>query len=753
MTKAAVTVAFFLQKKTDSQQKAKTMNKEIERAWGELRQSVEASVVKSGEMDRLDEAYRYLYSVLGECQWENGEIIMVHSLEVANVVSREIGLGIDSVIAGMLHNAPYENVPKRPEVRQITEKFGPMVGRILQGMAKINALGTDTVDLHAENYRNLMLALAGDVRVVLVKIADRLHVMRHLQEYDEKVREKISVETSHLYAPMAHRLGLYKINSEMLDLCLRYLHPDAYHLVNDRLKESEKERHSFVAEFVKPIEKTLRSRGFVFDMKARTKSINSIWRKMKQSKVSFDEVYDLFAIRVILDSQPENEKSDCWQVYSIVTDAYQANPERMRDWISVPKSNGYESLHATVLGPNKKWVEIQIRTRRMDEIAEKGVAAHWKYKGGTASAEMEKWLTNVREVLENPELNMVDFIDELSTNLYKDEIFVFTPKGDLKRLPAGATLLDFAYEIHSEVGDHCVGGMVDGRKVTMKYRLRNGNQVSIDRSNSQKPKLDWLDFVVSSKAKSRIKTSLNEERNREADNGKEILLRKLKNWKIDYNDELIRTLIKHYKLKLAQDLYYNISTEKIDPLAIKDVLVGKHEEESIKERIEESVSPEQLKELDFSGGDDYLVIDNDIKNVNHKLAPCCNPIFGDAIFGFVSIRDGIKIHRKTCPNAKQMIERYPYRIIPARWKESKRRTSFQATLKLSGTNETGIVGQISHVILKDIGIQMRSINVDSTNGEFEGTLRVYVNNLEHLDFLIKKLQNIKGMTQVFRADA
>ncbi len=486
-------------------------------------------------------------------------------------------------------------------------------------------------------------------------------------------------------------------------------------------------------------------------MKARTKSINSIWNKMSKSGVTFDEVYDLFAIRVILDSKPEMEKSDCWQVYSIVTDEYQANPERMRDWITVPKSNGYESLHATVLGPDKKWVEIQIRTKRMDEIAEKGLAAHWKYKGGSGSSEMEQWLASVREILENPELNVVDFIDEFKTNIYSDEIFVFTPKGDLKRLPAGATLLDFAYEIHSVVGDHCVGGMVDGKKVTLRHKLKNGEQISIDTSNNQKPKLDWLDIAMTSKAKNRIKASLNEERKREADNGKEILMRKLKNWKIDYNDEMIRTLLKHYQLKLAQDLYYNISTEKIDTLDIKDVLVGK-EEQTVKQKLEEIIPVDQVKELEFTGGDDYLVIDNNIKNVNHKLAPCCNPIFGDDIFGFVTIQEGIKIHRRTCPNAKQMFERYPYRIIPAKWRDSNKRTSFQATIKMSGTDDVGIVAQISHVISKDIGVQMRSINIDSVNGEFEGTLRVYVNNLDHLDFLMRKLQHIKGVVHVSRAD-
>ncbi len=728
------------------------MNNLIKEAWDKLVEACKIHIDENG-INEIRQAFDFAHEILGETTWPTGELIFVHSLEVAEVVAREVSLGTSSIIAGILHNVTYEAVKDRPDLKIIEKKFGASVAGILEGMAKINALGTDTVDLHSENYRKLMLALAGDVRVILIKISDRLHVMRNLDKKPKSIQEKISIETSHLYAPLAHRLGLYYINSELLDLCLMYLNPDAYNHVNDRLKETENERRNFVAEFVKPIEDKLQDRGFDFDMKARTKSIHSIWNKMQNKKVSFDEVFDLFAIRVILDSKPELEKSDCWQVYSIVTDEYQSNPERMRDWITMPKSNGYESLHATVLGPHGKWVEIQIRTKRMDEVAEKGLAAHWRYKGGSGGSELEKWLSSVREILENPELNVVDFIEDFSTNIYTDEIFVFTPKGDLKRLPAGATLLDFAYDIHSEVGDKCVGGMLDGKKVTLRHKLKNGDQISIDTSNNQKPKMDWLDFVVTQKAKSRIKATVNEEQKKEAEKGKEILTRKLKNWKIDYNDEVIRSLMKHYNLKLAQELYCSISVGKIDPLAIKEVLIGKIAEETAKQKLEEVVPVEQFKELEFTGGDDYLVIDNNIKNVNHKLGPCCNPIFGDEIFGFVTISDGIKIHRRKCPNAKQLFERYPYRVIQAKWRDSKKRSSFQAIIKLSGTDEVGIVTQITHVISKDIGVQMRSINIDSENGEFEGTLRVYVSNLEHLDFLMMKLQNIKGVFHVSRADS
>ncbi|HEY3372927.1 MAG TPA: RelA/SpoT family protein [Prolixibacteraceae bacterium] len=722
------------------------MIKEIEIAFSSFNEICKANIPEK-EQVKIKEAFDFVHGIFGEEKWESDEIIVVHSIEVAQIVLQEIGLGTDSVIAALLHNVYY----KEEHIKEVEVQFGGPVTSILDGMAKINALGTDTVELHSENYRKLMLAMAGDVRVILVKIADRLQVMRHLDSQSEAVRAKIAIETSHLYAPLAHRLGLYYVNSELLDLCLKQQNPEAYNKVAIRLKETDRERANFVAEFVKPIENKLNARGFSFDMKARTKSINSIWRKMQTQKVDFDEVYDLFAIRVILNSELENEKSDCWQVYSIVTEEYQSNPNRMRDWITIPKSNGYESLHATVLGPNDKWVEIQIRTRRMDEIAEKGLAAHWKYKGGTGTSEMEKWLANVREILENPELNMVDFIDDFKMNIYADEIFVFTPKGDLRKLSAGATLLDFAYEIHSGVGDRCVGGKVNGRNVTLRHQLKNGDQISVDTANHQRPKVDWLDFVVTTKAKNRIKASLNEEVKREAENGKEILLRKVKNWKIEYNDDSIRKLLKNYKLKLAQDLYYNISIGKIDPLEIKELLVEK-KEETAKQLVTEILPKDKIQELEFSSGDDFLIIDNNLKNVIYKLSPCCNPIFGDPIFGFVTIGEGIKIHRETCPNAPQMIERYPYRIIKAKWQDTKKKSSFQATIRIAGTDEVGIVGQISHVISKDISVQMRSINIDTNNGEFDGTLRVFVNGLEHLDFLMNKLKSINGVVSVSRAD-
>jgi GTP pyrophosphokinase len=703
------------------------------------------------ELEKIKRAFIFAKDFIGENKFKHGEVILNHSLEVATIIAQEIGLGPDSIISGMLHNVMYAGLEKKATQKEIEQEFGKHISSILEGMMKINSLGTDTVDIHSENYRKLLIALAGDVRVILLKIADRLQVMRNLDSYDSENRTRLVTETAYLYAPLAHRLGLYAINSEMLDLCLKNQKPDAYNYVVHRLKETETERANFVAEFVKPIEKKLENKGFEFSMKARTKSISSIFNKMNKQDVSFDEVMDLFAIRIIINSKPENEKSDCWLAYSFVTEEYQTNPNRLRDWITIPKSNGYESLHTTVLGPHGKWVEIQIRTKRMDEIAEKGLAAHWKYKGGKEQSGYDNWLAEIRNILENPELNVVDFIDHFRTDIYSDEIFVFTPKGDLKKLPNGATMLDFAYEIHSRLGDTCVGGKVNGVKVTLKHKLKNGDHIEIDTSNNQKPKLDWLEFLVTSKAKSRVKSSLNEERKVMAAQGREILLRKFKNWKMDLTDDGMRRLLKNYGFKLAIDFYYDLATGKIDPLEIKSLFTEK-EEVNAKLKLEELLPKKELKDLTFDGGDDFLVIDNNLKDINYKLAQCCNPVFGDTIFGFVTINEGIKIHRNSCPNAPQMKERFPYRVIKAKWRDTSNRSSFLTTLHISGIDEMGIVTEITHIIAKDVGVQMRSINIESDKGKFEGILKVLVYNTDHLDFLIHKLKKVRGVVSVTRGE-
>jgi GTP diphosphokinase / guanosine-3',5'-bis(diphosphate) 3'-diphosphatase len=706
------------------------------------------------DIAKVEEAILSAKDILGLTSWESGEPIILHSIAVARIVAAEIGLGTSSISAALLHNVFESNNEKDSQIEAIPKRFGETVSDLLDGLFKINSIDTVSISVHSENFRRMMLAMSGDIRVILIKIADRLMDMRNLNGLPDELKAKYAQESSYLYAPLAHRLGLYSIKTELEDTSLKYLRTSDYKLIVQKLDESKEERASFVSAFVKPIEEKLKARGFTFEMKARTKSIYSIWNKMKKQNVSFDEVYDLFAIRVILDSELKNEKSECWQVYSIVTEEYQTNTERMRDWISIPKSNGYESLHTTVMGPHGRWVEIQIRTRRMDEVAEKGLAAHWKYKGGKSSGELDKWLANFREVLENSSGDATELFNEFRSNVQEEEIFVFTPKGDLKRLPAGATILDFAYEIHSQLGDKCVGGNVNHRKVTIKHKLKNGDIVSIDTMNNQKPKLDWLDFVVTSKAKSRIKVSLNEERRREAENGKEIVKRKFKNWKIEYSDDSIRALQAHFKLKTAQDLYYKVSKGEIEALLLKAVLKKdvETEEPKAKDVLGEILSKKAVDNLAFDSSDEFLVIDNNLKNVIYKLAQCCNPIFGDEIFGFVTIREGIKIHRDNCPNAKQLRERYPYRFIKAKWRQTKQNNSFQATIHLSGNDKVGIVGDISYIISKDVGVQMRSINVDTRNGAFNGTLRVFVNNVEHLDFLMHKLKNIKGIEQVSRGE-
>ncbi|MCL3780906.1 bifunctional (p)ppGpp synthetase/guanosine-3',5'-bis(diphosphate) 3'-pyrophosphohydrolase [Prolixibacteraceae bacterium JC049] len=719
--------------------------------YSELR-SICAPLLGDEELALVDKAFEYVKQIIGDKCWEWGEPILHHSVEVAKIVVKEVGLGVDSILTAILHNAFEEQEGAELKYAEIEKLFGRPVKNMLEGINKINGLDTETISVHSENYRRLMLALSGDVRVILIKIADRLHDMRTLDWVSDQLKHKYASETSYLYAPLAHRMGLYVIKSELEDLALRTLNAEAYKYIENRLKETEVQRQNFVADFVRPISERLKKKNFKFEMKSRTKSIYSIWNKMNKSKVDFDEVFDLFAIRVILDSKLEEEKSECWQVYSMVTETYQPNTERMRDWVSIPKSNGYESLHTTVMGPGGKWVEVQIRTQRMDEVAEKGLAAHWKYKGGKGNKELDEWLSSIREILESKETSIVDFIDDFQKNIYDDEIFVFTPKGDLKKISGGATLLDFAYDIHSHLGDQCTGGKVNGRHVTIKHVLKNGDQVEIETSKNQKPKVDWLEFVTTSKAKNRIKSSLNEAKKLEAAHGKEIILRKFKNWKLEFNDEAIRLAIKHFKLKYAIDLYYNISVEKIDPLEIKNLITGK-EEKSEQERVAQMVPEEELKSLHFSEGEDFLVIDNNLEHVTYKLAPCCNPIPGDNIFGFVTIKEGIKIHRHSCPNAKDMMERYPYRVIKARWKNADVRNAFQATIRISGDDQIGLIGEITNSLAKDFQIQIRSISVDSDNkGEFFGTIRLLVFDTGHLEFVMQRLKQINGVRHVSRGD-
>ncbi len=674
-----------------------------------------------------------------------GEYTIFHALSIARIVTQEIGLGGTSAIAAILSDFVDE---KDLTIPIISQKFGEKVAEITNGLSKISNIKTEKTSSQAENIRNLILTLASDIRVILIKLAERLYQMRMLEKLPDTQRISIASETSYIYSPLAHRLGLYNMMSEMEDITMKYLDPEPYKSISDKLKATDVKRTKFIKEFISPIEEELKKQGIKAEIKGRPKAISSIWKKMKNQKVDFEEVYDKFAIRIIIDTPQKNEKADCWKVFSIITDFYTPNTERMRDWISVPRSNGYESLHATVVVPGGDWVEVQIRSQRMDEIAEKGFAAHWKYKGIKGEKGIDEWLVKVRELIENPETDAVNLIDDFKLNLYAKEIFVFTPNGDLKKFAEGATVLDFAFEVHTAVGASCVGARVNGKNVPIRYPMKNGDKVEIIRSKTQKPKQDWINFVVTSKAKAKIKLALKEEKLKEAENGKEILKRRFKNWKMEFNDPNVRKLIQHYKYNDAIDMYYDIATEKLDLLEIKDILMEQQKTVEAKPvPIEEGALEKLIKNTQVET-DDYLVIDNRLSNVDYHLGKCCNPILGDNIFGFVTIGTGITIHRLNCPNAKQLISKYDYRIVKARWRQTEGSRTFLATIGITGIDDIGIVSNITDVISKDLRVNMRSISVDSNDGLFEGTLTVFVSDTSHLDALIRKISRVKGVISV-----
>jgi len=675
-----------------------------------------------------------------------GEPEILHALSVARIIAGEMGLGLTAIVTALLHDS-YANLSLTS--KELEKEFGKKVVEILNGFSRISSIDSMQSSYQAENFRKLLLSLADDVRVILIKLIERLEYMRNLDNAPEADRIPMASETYFLYAPLAHRLGFYNIKSEMEDLAVRYLEPEQYTYVECRLKQTTASRNKLIRDFSAPLKEKLEKQGFRFTIKSRTKSIHSIMLKMKKQGVEFEEVYDLFAVRIILDSESENEKSDCWRAFSVVTDLYQPNPSRLRDWISIPKSNGYESLHTTVVGPRGKWVEVQIRSGRMDEIAEKGLAAHFKYKGIKGEGGLDSWLSKMREILESSEKEDNAFLDQVRSGLYMDEIFVFTPKGDLRQLPVGATVLDFAFDIHTDIGSTCVGAKVNGKNVTIRYVLQNGDHVSVLRSKSQKPKQDWLSFVVSTKAKTKIKQVLNEEKTKAAAEGKEILMRRMKNWKIVYGDTLIQKLLNNYNLKTAQDLYYLIATEKLELLQIKEVLL---KDELVEPTPGVSILPErEIKEQADSQISDYLIIEDRVEGLDYRLSKCCNPVFGDSVFGFVTISEGIKIHRTSCPNAHNMMARYPYRVIAARWSKSKSTPSFVAAIKINGIEDIGMVNKIADVIAADKAV-VRSFNYNMADGLFEGILNIMVPNSDILQSIIRKIQGIKGILKTSRYD-
>ena len=671
------------------------------------------------------------------------------SLQTAQIAVDEIGLHRDGVIATLL----YGSVANDDDHEEIDQLFGENVARIVMGLAKIQKLYEKNPVIESENFRNLLLSFAEDMRVILIMIADRVNIMRQIRDVEqEEARHEVSEEASYLYAPLAHKLGLYGLKSELEDLSLKYLEHDAYYMIKEELNATKKSRDAYIQQFIAPIQEKLTEAGLKFHMKGRTKSIHSIWQKMKKQKCGFKGIYDLFAIRIIIDSPYNLEKQLCWQAYSIVTDMYQPNPKRLRDWLSVPKSNGYESLHITVLGPESKWVEVQIRTERMDDIAEHGLAAHWRYKGIKSGGQMDEWLANIRAALEAGD-NM-EVMDNFKMTLAPEEMFVFTPKGDLFKFPAGATVLDFAYRIHSKIGNTCVGGRVNGKVVPMRQELHSGDSVEILTQSNQTPKHAWLSIVTTAKARAKIRLALKETQVKDGLYAKELLERRFKNKKIELEESIMGHLVKKMGFKEVSDFYKQVSDGKLDPNDIIDkyVEIRNYQENHAKEheaRSAEEFEYEGPVEDLSSQSDDVLTIDQNLKGIDYQLASCCHPIYGDKIFGFVTAGGGIKIHRTDCPNAPEMRRRFGYRIVRARW-SGKGTSQYSTTLKVIGNDDIGIISNITSIISKEEKILMRSINIDSHDGLFSGNLVVQLEDTTRLQALIKKLKMVKGVKQVQR---
>ena len=675
---------------------------------------------------------------------------IVYALETAEIAFDEIGLKRDAIIAIVLYTGVVAGLS---DTTQIEKDFGRGVAQIIHGLVKVQELYKRTPVVESENFRNLLISFAEDMRVILIMIADRVNLMRQVRDTDNaEARLEVAQEASYLYAPLAHKLGLYKLKSELEDLSLKYLEHDAYYMIKDKLNATKKSRDSYIERFITPIQQRLGEAGLHFHMKGRTKSIHSIWQKMKKQKCNFEGIYDLFAIRIIIDSPIDKEKMQCWQAYSIVTDMYMPNPKRLRDWLSVPKSNGYESLHITVLGPENKWVEVQIRTERMDEIAEKGLAAHWRYKGIKGESGIDEWLSNIRAALENND--DLQLMDQFKMGLYEDEVFVFTPKGELLKFPKGANILDFAYRIHSGLGNKCVGGKINGKNVSFRAELKSGDEVEVVTQSNQTPKQEWINIVKTPRAKAKIKLALKDTIAKDTVYAKELLERRLKNRKIEFDESTMMHLIKRMGFKVATDFYKQIADEKLDVneviekyVAVRDYDQNLNAPQTTRSATEYSY--DNPDEEIARNNDDVLVIDRNLKGVDYSLAKCCQPIYGDPVFGFVTVSGGIKIHRANCPNAPELRKRFGYRIVKARW-SGKSAGQYSITIKVVGNDDLGIVNNITSIISKEEKIVMRSINIDSHDSLFDGTIVVQLEDVTKLEALMKKLRTVKGVKHVSR---
>ena len=705
--------------------------------------------LKPGDRKLVRQAFEMAADAHKSMRRKSGEPYILHPLAVARICVEEIGLGVRSSICSLLHDTVEDTDLSLDDIQR---EFGNEIAKIVDGLTKISTVVDVNASQQAENFRKILLTLTDDPRVIIIKLADRLHNMRTLDSMKGEKQLKISSETVYVYAPLAHRMGLYNIKTEMEDLAMKYLEQQTYKEIARKLAETRRERTRYINEFVKPLKDKLEASGFDFEIYGRPKSIHSIWNKMKKKGVSFEEVYDLFAIRVILNSPPEKEKEDCWKVYSMVTDEYTPSPERLRDWLSNPKSNGYEALHTTVMGPQGKWVEVQIRSKRMNEIAEKGLAAHWKYKEGTADeSRFDKWFNQIREVLTSHDTDSVDFLQDFKTSFLAEEIYIYTPKGDVKMLPVGATALDFAFSVHSEVGSKCIGAKVNHKLVPISHKLRSGDQVEIITSNKQKPSEDWLNFVVTAKARTKIKDALKEEKKAIAEEGRYTLQRKLDGYGVSMSQQNIDELVTFYKLQSNLDLFYQVAVKTLDLKELKEFKV-------VGDKIE---APKPVKHIEpkpeyVPGGlkkDTELIIFGESSDkIVYNLANCCKPIPGDDVFGFVTTGKGLTIHRTNCPNAAKLMSNYGHRIVKTRWAKNKE-ISFLTGLKIIGMDDVGVVNKITNLISGDLRINIAAITIEAREGLFEGTIKLFVHDKEELEELVKRLLNLQGIHSVDRFDA
>lgn len=718
----------------------------ILREYRALLRSLKARI-KPGDRKLLRHAFEMAADAHKSMRRKSGEPYILHPLAVARICVEEIGLGVRSTICSLLHDTVEDTDISLDDIQR---EFGTEIAKIVDGLTKISNVIDVNASQQAENFKKILLTLTDDPRVILIKLADRLHNMRTLDSMKPEKQLKIASETVYVYAPLAHRMGLYNMKTEMEDLSMKYLEPDTYKEIARKLAETRRERSRFINEFIKPLRDKLEQTGLDFDIYGRPKSIHSIWNKMKKKGVAFEEVYDLFAIRVILNSPPEREKEDCWKVYSMITDEYNPSPERLRDWLSNPKSNGYEALHTTVMGPQGKWVEVQIRTKRMNEIAEKGLAAHWKYKEGTNDENrFDKWFNQIREVITTQDIDSVDFLQDFKTSFLAEEIYVYTPRGDVKMLPIGASALDFAFSVHSQVGSKCIGAKVNHKLVPISHKLRSGDQVEIITSNKQKPTEDWLNFVVTAKARTKIKDALKEQKKAVAEEGKYTLQRKLEALGTAINPHNIEELIHHYKVNSALDLYYGIAVKTIDLKELKEFkVVGDKLEIPRPEKLLPEPRSADLHHLPRKDTE-LIIFGESSDKIMYNLANCCKPIPGDDVFGFVTTGKGLTIHRTSCPNAAKLMANYAHRIVKTKWAKNKE-ISFLTGLKIIGMDDVGIINKITNIISGDMRINISALTIESGEGLFEGTIRLFVHDKEELEELVNRLLNLDGIQRVER---